>query len=241
MRPRILEAIVAGEADPAKLAALGSTRLKCLKSDLVQALTGRITPHHRFMIAEHLAMIEAIEARMTRFESEIEARLAPFRDLVERLSGIPGVSATAAAVILAEIGFDMSVFPSDGHLLSWAGLVPRMDESAGKKRSTKLRKGACWLKPLLVQCAWAATRKRNCYLSSQFYRIKAKRGSKKAIMAVAASILQAAYHMIKNGTPYRDLGPHHFAVRDKVKTAAALARRIKALGFEVQYQQQTAA
>jgi transposase len=189
------------------------------------------------MLAEHMAMIEAIEARMTRFEAEIEARLLPFRDTVERLSGIPGVSATAAAVILAEIGFDMSVFPSDGHLLSWAGMVPRMDESAGKKRSTRLRKGACWLKPLLVQCAWAATRKRTSYLSAQFYRLKGKTGPKKAIMAVAASILQAAYHMIKNGTPYRDLGAGHFAVRDKTKLAAALARKIKALGYDIQYQQ----
>ena len=237
---RIIKAMIAGETNPVKLAAFGSTRLKCLRAQLVEALTGRITAHHRFMLAEHMAMIEAIEARMTRFEAEIEARLAPFRDTVERLSTIPGVSATAAAVILAEIGFDMSVFPDDGHLLSWAGMVPRMDESAGKKRSTRLRKGAVWLKPLLVQCAWAATRKRNCYLSAQYYHLKGKRDAKKAIMAVAASILQAVYHMLKNGTPYRDLGPNHFAVRDKAKAAATLARRIKALGFDVQYNQMAA-
>lgn len=234
---RIIKAMIAGESDAAVLAALGSTRLKCQPGELIAALTGRIRPHHRFMLAEHMAMIEAIEARMTRFEAEIEARLLPFRDTVERLSGIPGVSATAAAVMLAEIGFDMSVFPSDGHLLSWAGMVPRLDESAGKKRSTRLRKGACWLKPLLVQCAWAATRRRNCYLSAQFYRLKAKCGPKKAIMAVAASILQAAYHMIKNGTAYRDLGAAHFTVRDKAKLAATLARRIKALGYDINYQQ----
>jgi transposase len=234
---RIIKAMTGGESDPAALAKLGSTRLKCQPAELIAALTGRIRPHHRFMLAEHMAMIDAIEARMTRFEAEIEARLLPFRDTVERLSGIPGVSTTAAAVILAEIGFDMSVFPSDGHLLSWAGLVPRMDESAGKKRSTRLRKGACWLKPLLVQCAWAATRKRGCYLSAQFYRLKGQRGPKKAIMAVAASILQAAYHMIKNGTPYRDLGAGHFAIRDKTKLAASLARRIAALGYDIQYQQ----
>ena len=237
---RILKAIVGGETDPVKLAELGSTRLKCQRSALVDALTGRITKHHRFLIAEHLAMIEAIEARMTRFEGEIEARLEPFRETVERMSAVPGVSGTAAAVILAEIGFDMSVFPTDGHLLSWAGLVPRLDESAGKTRSTRLRKGACWLKPLLVQCAWAATRKRNCYLAAQFYRLKGRHGAKKAIMAVAASILQAIYHMLKNGTPYRDLGPSHFAARDKAKVAASLARRIKELGYDVQYQQMAA-
>ncbi|MGH2362918.1 MAG: IS110 family transposase, partial [bacterium] len=191
---RILKAIVAGETDANRLAGLGSTRLKCPRADLVAALTGKVTAHHRFMIGQHLDLIEELERRIVAFDARITDMLGPFRDAVERLITIPGVSEHTAEVILAEIGFDMSRFPSAGHLLSWAGLVPRLDESAGKRRSTRIRKGAPWLKPVLVQCAFAAARKKNSYLQAQFYRLKARRGAKKAAIAVAASMLTAAYH-----------------------------------------------
>jgi transposase len=233
---RILRAIVAGETDAEKLAGLGSKRLHCSRSDLIAALTGRITAHHRFMIGQHLDLIEEIERRIAVFDARITELLHPFRDTVERLTTIPGVSTHTAEVILAEIGFDMSKFPTAGHLLSWAGLVPRLDESAGKRRSTRVRKGAPWLKPVLVQGAYAAARKKNSYLQAQFYRLKARRGAKKAAIAVAASVLTAAYHMIKDGTFYRDLGADHLVKHDAAKTAAKLAKRIKDLGYEVQYQ-----
>jgi transposase len=233
---RILQAIVVGESDPEKLAELGSQRLRCPRAELVEALRGRVTEHHRFLLRQHLRMIEELERTITDFDRRIEVALEPFGDDIERLTAIPGVSTTAAQVILAEIGADMSRFPTAGHLLSWAGLCPRLDESAGKRRSTRVRKGAPWLKTVLVQCAWAASRAKETYLRAQFLRLKARRGPKKAAVAVAASILTAAYHMIRERAEYRDLGPDHFVRRDSARVAERLARRIRDLGYDVQIQ-----
>jgi transposase len=147
---------------------------------------------------------------------------------------IPGVSATAAHVIIAEIGVDMSRFATLGHLRSWAGLCPQLNESAGKIMSRRLRKGAPWLKTVLVQCAWAATRSKNSYLHGQFLRLKARRGPKKAVLAVAASILTAAYYLLRNEVPYRDLGSLYFARLDRDRTAQRLVSRIKELGYDVE-------
>ena len=188
---RILKALIDGESDAAALAALGGSRLKCSRQDLKEGLEGRITAHHRFLIGQHLRMIEELEAALAAFDARIEAALEPFRDAAERLTSLPGISDVAAQVIIAEIGADMSPFPSAGHLLSWAGLTPRLDESAGKRRSTRVKKGAPWLKPVLVQCAFAAARAKNSYFQAQFLRLKARRGPKKAAIAVAASILTA--------------------------------------------------
>jgi transposase len=225
---RILKALIAGESDAGALAALGS------RQELRDALEGRITSHHRFLVGQHLRMIEELEATVTAFDARIEAVLAPFRDAAERLMSLPGISDVAAQVILAEIGTDMSSFPTAGHLLSWAGLTPRLDESAGKRRSTRLKKGAPWLKPVLVQCAFAAARAKNTYLQAQFLRLKARRGPKKAAIAVAASILTAVYHMLRDGTFFRDLGPDHLARYDKTRAAMRLVRRIKDLGYDVE-------
>lgn len=231
---RILTAIIDGESDPEKLAALGSERLQCSRSELIEALQGRVTDHHRFMLRQHLRMIEELERTTDDFDRRLEVALEPFREAIERLTVIPGVSTTAAQILLAEIGPDMSRFPSAGHLLSWAGLCPKLDESAGKHRSTRLRNGAPWLKPVLVQCAWAAARSKKTYLQSQFLRLKARRGPKKAAVAVAASILTAAYHMLQSNTHYRDLGPDHFVRRDTARTAQRLAKRIRDLGYDVE-------
>lgn len=231
---RMLDALLAGETDAAALAALASPRVKASRAELCEALRGRVTPHHRFLLREHLAMVDHLRERIAVFDAQIGAVLEPFRVAADRLVSIPGVSDVTAQVIVAEIGIDMSRFPTVRHLISWAGLCPRMDESAGKRRSTRIRKGAPWLKTVLVQCAWAATRAKGTYLQAQFRRLKGRRGAMKAIVAVAASILTAAYHMLRDGVTYRDLGSAYFDRRDKAKLAQRLARRIKDLGYEVQ-------
>jgi len=147
---------------------------------------------------------------------------------------MPGVSDIVSQVIVAEIGVDMSRFPSAGHLVSWAGLCPRNEESAGKRRSTRVRKSANWLKTTLVTAAWAAARKKDSYLRAQFLRIKSRRGPKKAILAVAASMLTASYYMLRDGVEYRDLGPNHFDRREKTKTARRLVQRLHDLGYDVE-------
>src|SRR6266487_2735058 len=167
-------------------------------------------------------------------DREADAGLACFRDAVKQLSTIPGVSELSAQVILSEIGTDMGRFATAAHLRSWAGLCPRNDESAGKRRSTRLRRGAPWLKAMLVQCAWAAARTKATYLNAQFVRLRTRRGPKKAVCAVAASILTAAYHMLKDGTFYEDLGAVHFDRRRPETQARRLVKRLAELGFSVE-------
>jgi transposase len=231
---RILKALVAGETDPVKLSGLGSKRLAASPVVLADALYGRVRSHHRFLIGQHLKTIEQLEETIRAFDARIEAALEPFRDLVERLKEVPGYSETSVAALLAEIGTNMKPFPTAGHLLSWVGVIPRLDESAGKRRSTRIRKGAPWLKPVLVQCAWAASRKKGSYYEAQYLRLKARCGPKKAVIAVAASLLTTTYHMIADGTCYQDLGADHFARRNPTSTVAKLANRIRKLGFEVE-------
>ena len=231
---RILEAMVAGETDPVRLAALADRRLKASPEALAAALEGRFTRHHAFLVREHLAMIDHLAERIASFEREVEALLAPFRAIVANLTQIPGVQRRAAAAIVAEIGLDMSCFQTAGHLLSWARLVPRLDETGGKKRSTKVKQGGAWLKPLLVQCAWAAARTKDTYLSRQFAAISARRGPKKAIMAVAGSILTAIYHMIRDGGDYAPPAPRPLDAAAKAHKAKRLAGQIRALGFAVE-------
>jgi transposase len=233
---RILRAIIDGESDAEKLAALGSVRLHASRAQLADALHGRVTDHHRFLLKQHLGMIEKLEEAIGEFDGRIEAALEPFGDEIKRLTAIPGVGTMGAQVILAEIGADMSRFSTAGHLLSWAGLCPRLDESAGKHRSTRVRKGAPWLKSMLVQCAWCSSRSKGTYLRAQFMRLKARRGPKKAAVAVAGSILTAAYHMLRDKAEYRDLGADYFDRRDNGRVAERLARRIRELGYEVHVQ-----
>jgi transposase len=200
---------------------------------LREALRGRVTAQHRFLLRLHLDQIDALDAAIARIDREVEASIAPFRTAVEQVSSVPGVKTLAAMQILSEIGTDMSRFPSDANLVSWACICPRSDESAGKRRSTRIRKGSPWLKTTLVQCAWAAVRKKDSYLNAQFHRIKAQRGPKKAIVAVAASILTAIYHMLKDGTLYHELGPNHFHARDKERQKNRLLKRLAQLGYTV--------
>lgn len=159
--------------------------------------------------------------------------LKPFRVAARLLSTMPGISAISALVLIAEIGIDMSRFATPGHLLSWACLCPRNDESVGKRRSTRLRKGGVWLKTTLVQAAWAAVKVKGGYLQAQFHRIRARRGAKKAIIAVAASMLTAAWHRLRDGTEWHDLGAAHFDRADAAKTANRLIRRLQQIGYQV--------
>lgn len=230
----ILKALIAGERDPARLVAVTTGRLKATRTALIDALDGRITPHHRYLIHLHLTQIESLERAVHDLDAHLGDALAPFRSAIALLTTIPGVSDTAARVILAEIGDDMTRFPSAGHLVSWAGLCPRLDESAGKRRSTRTRHGAPWLKTTLVQAAWAATRKNGGYLQAQFLRLKSRRGPKKAILAVAASMLTAVYFMLRDGVEYHDLGGQYFAQRDKDRIAKRLIRRLRDLGVNVE-------
>ena len=229
----MIEALIAGESNPAKLARLANYRLRASQEKLREALRGRVTKHHRFLLRLHLNQIDALDASIATIDQQVQAGIAPFRFAVEHVTSIPGVSDLGAQVIVSEIGTDMSRFPSEGHLISWAGMCPRNDESAGKRRSNRVRKGAPWLKTTLVQCAWAAVRKKDSYLKAQFLRIKARRGPKKAIMAVAASILTAIYHMLKDGTLYQDLGSNHFQSRSKGQQTKRLVKRLADLGYDV--------
>lgn len=231
---RILQAVIAGQAMPQALAMLAHRNLHASTDQLEAALRGRVTAHHRFLLKLHLDQIDALHAAIARIDQEVSANVEPFRAAIQRLSTIPGISRLSAQVLVSEIGIDMDRFPTAGHLVSWAGLCPRNDESAGKRRSTRMRKGAPWLKTTLIQCAWAAARTKNSYLQTQYLRLRSRRGPKKAVGAVAASILTAAYHMLKNNAAYHDLGANYFDRQAKNTQASRLAHRLKKLGFEVQ-------
>jgi transposase len=230
----ILRAIIGGETSPEKLLAATTGRLRASRDSLIEALRGRIRSHHRFLLKLHLDQIEALEKSIEAVDTEVGSSIEPFRAKVARLVTMPGISDVTAQVLISEIGIDMSRFPTAGHLISWAGLCPRNDESAGKRRSTRLRKGAPWLKATLTQAAWSAARAKSGYLRAQFLRIKSRRGPKKAIMAVAASMLTAAYYMLRDDLDYRDLGGDYFDRTDKTKVTDRLVRRLHDLGYQVE-------
>ena len=244
----MIEAMIAGETSPVRLADLAHRRIRVPREALCEALRGRVTDHHRFLLRLHLRQYDAlataiaeidqqVEMLIEDIDEQIEAGQATFRALIMLLCSIPGVGTLAAVVILSEIGRDMSRFPTAGHLLAWAGLCPGQNESAGKRKSSRLRKGAPWLKTLLIQCAWAASRRQDSYYKAQFSRLKARRGPKKAICAVAASILTAIYHMLKDGTGHRDLGASYFDRRSIDAKAKRLVSQLTKLGFQVQLEQ----
>ena len=249
---RIIEAIIKGVRNPRQLAALASAQIKATPKELYDALHGRLTDHHRFLLKLHLRQWDGLDAtireidlevetRIARMDKEVKAGEAPFCDLIELLCTIPGVSTLSARTILSEIGRDMSRFPTAGHLVSWAGLCPDQNESAGKRKPAHLRKGAPWLKTMLVQCAWAAKRKKDSYYKAQFFRLQSRRGPQKAICAVAASILTAIYHILRDGTEHRDLGANHFIRRSTEAQTKRLVAQLAKLGFEVQLQRTEAA
>ena len=229
----VLQALVDGHTDPEFLLTRISTRVKASRAELREALRGRISAHHRFMLKLHLEHIDALDRAIATLEQEVGLGLEPFRHAARLLSTIPGMSHVASHVVVAEIGIDMTRFATPAHLLSWACLCPRNDESAGKRRSTRVRRGGRWLKTTLVQAAWAAVRVKGSYLQAQFHRLRARRGAKKAIIAVAASMLTAIWHMLRDGTEWRELGAAYFDRADAKKTATRLIRRLQQIGYVV--------
>ncbi|HVF64067.1 MAG TPA: IS110 family transposase [Casimicrobiaceae bacterium] len=229
----VLHAIIEGHDDAKHLASLVSARVKATRSEVLEALRGHITAHHRFMLKLHLDHIKTLDAAIGAIDQEVGLGLEPFRQAAKLLTTIPGVSSVSANVVVAEIGIDMSRFATPGHLLSWACLCPRNDESAGRRRSTRLRPGGNWLKTTLVQAAWAAVKVKGSYLQALFHRIRSRRGGKKAIIAVAASMLTAIWHMLRDGTVWNDLGAAHFDRGDAKRTAIRLIRRLQQIGYTV--------
>jgi transposase len=229
----MLQALVAGEEDPETLAAMAQGRLRSKRAELRLALDGRITSHHRFMLETLWSHLEFLESQIGRLDRRIEELMRPFQEAVRLLPTIPGVGQRTAENVLAETGFDMRVFLSADHLASWTGICPGNNESAGKRRSGKTPKGNVWLRRALCEAAWAASRTKNTYLSAMYRRLASRRGKKRAIVAVAHSILTAVYHMLSRSMTYQELGPGHFDQLQPERITRYLVHRLEKLGHKV--------
>jgi transposase len=229
----ILQALVAGAEDTATLAQLAQGRLREKIPQLQRAVAGRVDAHPRFMLTEHLAQIDFLETSLARVSAEIAERRRPVTEAVERLDTIPGIGQDLAEALIAEIGTDMSRFPTAAHLASWAGMGPGNHESAGKRRSGRTRKGRPWLRALRVQAAHAGARKKDTYLGAQYRRLAARRGKSRAAVAVGPTMLIIAYHLLRDGTGYHDLGPRYFDERDRRAVERRLVHRLEGLGDTV--------
>jgi len=236
----MLAALIEGHASPAEMADLAKGRLREKREQLVKALEGRVKPHHRFILAELLCQIDNLEEAVSHFDEQIQLLCVPFEAAIALLDTIPGVARQTAEIIVSEIGIDMSRFPSAAHLAAWAGVAPGNNESAGKRRSGKTRKGNHALGVALNQAAHGASHTKGTYLSAQYHRLAGRRGKKRAIMAVAHSILVMAYHLIKRQEPYRELGGDYFDQRRPEATAKRLVKRLEQLGYSVSIEQQPA-
>lgn len=232
----MLQEIVAGNTDAQAMADLAKGLLRKKRDQLVEALTGAAKPHHRFLIAELLSQIEYSEEAIGRISREVEERLRPFEEDVNLLDSIPGIGRQIAEVLLAEIGLDMSRFASERNLASWAGMCPGNNESAGKRRNGKTRKGSRWLRHALIEAAHGAARTKNKYLKAHYHRIAAHRGKKKALVAVGHSILTISYHLLTRRQQYSDLGANYFDERDQNSVRLRCVKRLEKLGFNVNLQ-----
>jgi transposase len=229
----ILQAIVAGSEDAVALADLAQGRLREKLPELERALAGRVEAHQRFMLAQQLAHVDFLDAAIARVSAEVAVRLEPVAEAVERLDTVPGIGRYVAEALIAEIGTDMRRFPTAGHLASWAGMCPGNHQSAGKRKGGKTRKGSPWLRALLVQAAHAGARTKGTYLQALYRRLAARRGKSRAAVAVGHTILVIAYHLLAEGTTYRDLGPNYFDERDRRHVEHRLVRRLEGLGYAV--------
>jgi transposase len=232
----MLTALLAGETDPTTLAALARGKLRAKHDQLPPALTGRLRPHHAFLLTEHLAHLDYLEEAIAHFGAEITARIRTETEAMTLLDTIPGVSQRTAEILLAEIGSDLHRFPSARHLASWALMCPGNNESAGKRRSGKTRKGSRWLRQVLIEAAHAAARTKDTYLAAQYHRLAARRGTKRALVALGHTILVIVYHVLTRRVSYHDLGGNYFDEHQRQAVEHRLIRRLEHLGYAVTLQ-----
>ena len=232
----ILAALIAGETNPSVLAELARGRMRAKREVLAQAVVGRFTSHHAFLITEHLSQLDYLEETMERVSAEIAHRLAAEQTALELLDTIPGVGQRAAEIILAEIGTELSHFPSAQHLASWAGMCPGNKESGGKRLSGKTRKGNTWLRQVLIEVAHAASKTKDTYLAAQYRRLATRRGKQRALVALGHTILVIVYHLLTRRVPYRELGPLYFDALDRQRVQQRLVQRLERLGYAVHLQ-----
>jgi transposase len=237
----MLTAISQGTDDPVALANLARGRLRQKSEQLQQALQGLVGAHQRFVLHEQLSHIEELEARISRLNTEIESRLSPFEPHLERLQTIPGVGRRVAEDLLAEIGSDMSRFPTHRHLASWSKICPDNRRSAGRAKPEHIGRGNPWLRSTLVEAAWASALSKDTFLAAQYHRLARRLGAKRAIVAVAHSILVISYHVLREAKPYQELGATFYDQRSQKTLVRRLTQRIEALGFEVNLQEKKAA
>jgi len=230
----MLKALVAGGRSPAEMAQLARGRMRRKLLELERALTGRLEEHHRFVLGVQMRRIEAIDADVAELDKRLDEKLKPYQRELRLLMQIPGVDWVIAAIIIAEIGIDMSVFVDAAHLSSWAAICPGSHESAGKRRSGRTRKGNVHLKTALVMAAKAAGKTRGTYLADKYHRLKGRRGALRAAVAIGHKILEAAYHMLATGRDYTDLGAGYLDQLNANRTTASLVRRLRELGFDVE-------
>lgn len=230
----MLRALLGGGSTPQQMAQLAKGLLRKKIDLLVRALDGRVQEHHRFLLGMQLDRLDAAELDLAKIDRRIDEKLEPYREQYSRLIQIPGVDRVGAAVIIAELGVDMSVFPTAAHAAAWAGVCPSNHESAGKYKGQPARKGNVHLMTALVQAAVCASHQKGTYLNSKFWRLKAQRGPKRAAVAVAHKILVAAYHVLRGSTDYRDLGPSYLDKLSAHRTKTGLVKRLEKLGYRVE-------
>jgi transposase len=232
----MLVALLDGSTDAAAMAQLARGKLRAKIPQLEQALVGQFGAHQRFLIAQQLVHIDTLDEIIERVSAEIAERVHPFAPEIAQLDSVTGVGQRTAEAVVAEVGVDMTRFPTADHLTSWAGLAPGNNESAGKRRSGKTRKGSPWLRAVLIEAAHAAGRTKDTYLGAQYRRLLARKGKKRAAVAVARSILVIVYHILRDHEPYHDLGASYLDQRDRQAVERRLVRRLEALGYAVSLQ-----
>lgn len=229
----ILNELVQGHTDAVTLAQLAKGRLQGKRELLEQALTGRVKPHHRFMLAQHLAHIDFLDEAMQRLDEQIAEQMRPFEAQITYWDSQPGINRRVAEIIIAEVGSDLKPFPDANHLASWAGMCPGNHESAGKRKSGKTRKGNPWLRRALIEAAHGAVRTKNSYYQSLYRRLATRRGKQRALMAVGHSLLTTGYYLVTRQQMYQDLGVNYFDERDRQAVQRRAVRRLEQLGFQV--------
>ncbi len=230
----MIRAMSQGESDPAKLAALSNGRLKADFEKLVEALDGQLNENQRWLLKRLLEQVKTLEDEIATYSERIKQQMLPYQTQLERLDTIGGIGRLSAENLLAEIGPDMSPFPTDDNLVSWGALCPGKDKSGGKNRSSRTPKGNKWLKRVLTEAAWAAKLKKKSYLAALYHRLAPRRGKKRAVIAVARTILQSAWHILKEDVDYKELGGDYFDHLNEEKTKGWLVKRLEKLGYEVE-------